>query len=245
MKGIMFADDCLQPIPSNSAFRDDGSVTYSLLTKRYSHWKYKDETSLEFLSDTKIAVRDGWNGFHRDFDSRKTAIMVMDPWINSPCDFLDEYYGKNLYEKLVPFVLAAEKSGHHIVILSDSPEGKYNSKIPTELQDLVDAGRAKFFVHAADNAEKFSEYAKENGIEKFIYTGYCSNLCILNRPLGIPKVLGLQLGEVFFMPDCSAAMEHKDTWENQLVHQASTLLISQGMALLVEYDDIMNAIKRA
>ncbi len=243
MNRIMFSDDNLKPIAPEVEKKENGAIAYTLLTKRYAHWKYKDETSLEFLSESKIATRDGWNGFVRRFESDKTAIIVMDPWINSPCDFLDEYYGKNLKEKLIPFVLAAEKCGHHIVILSDSPEGKYNSKIPSELQALVDSGRAKMFIHGANNAEEFSAYAKENGINKFIYTGYCSNLCILLRPLGIPKVLGLGLGEVFFMPECSAAMEHKDTWENQLVHQASSLLISQGMALLIGYDDIMNAMK--
>ncbi len=242
MKGLLLQND-LPPCDPNAVWKD-GGVSYTLCTKRYSHWKYKSETELEFLSETKIATQDAWNPFLRRFDSKKTAIMVMDPWINGPDDFTNEYFGKITEEKILPLVRKAQACGHHIVVLSDDPSGKYNSKIPPELQEMVDDGRAKFIVHAADNWQTFSAYAKAEGIDKFIYTGFCSNLCILNRPLGLPKVLALQLGEVYFIPDCSAAMEHAETWENQLVHQSSSLLISQGMGLLIEYEDIMAAMEQ-
>lgn len=242
MKGSLLQNDL--PACDPNAVWEDGAVSYTLCTKRYSHWKYKSETELEYLSETKIAACDTWNPFIRRFDSKKTAIIVMDPWINTPDDFGNEYFGRVAKEKIVPLVQAAEKCGHQIIVLSDSPEGKFNSKIEPALQELVDAGRAQLFIHGKTSLEDFKEYALAHGIEKFIYTGCCSNICILFRELGLPNVVRLRIGEVFFIPDCSAAMEHKDTWDSQIVHQSASLLISQAQALLIEYEDIMNAITR-
>jgi len=240
----LFADDDLLPIDADAVWEEDGSVQYSLRTKRYSHWKYKSETELEFLSPAKIATVDKWNGFDRRFDSKKTAIIVMDPWIDCPDDFGNEYYGRVATEKIIPLVKAAEASGHTIIVLSDNPDGPYNSKIEPFLQELVDAGRAHLFIHGRTSLEDFKKFAQEKGLEKFIYTGCCSNICILFRELGLPNVVRLHIGEVFFIPECSAAMEHRDTWETQEVHQAASLLISQAQALLIEYDDIMKAIEK-
>ncbi|MBQ3054868.1 MAG: hypothetical protein IJC88_02060 [Oscillospiraceae bacterium] len=242
MKGSLLENNL--PACDPNAVWEDGGVSYTLCTKRYSHWKYKSETELEFLSETKIATCDTWNPFIRRFESKKTAIIIMDPWINTPSDFGNEYFGRVTDEKILPLVRAAQKSGHQIIVLSDDPSGPYNSKIPQELQEMVDDGRATLFVHGKTSLEDFKNYALQHGIEKFVYTGFCTNICILFRELGLPNIVRLRIGEAYLIPDCAAAMEHGDTWDSQIVHQSAALLISQAQALLIEYEDIMNAITK-
>ena len=74
MKGFMLENNI--PACDPNPIWEDGGVSYTLCTKRYSHWKYKSETELEFLSDTKIQTCDTWNPFIRRFESKKTAIII-------------------------------------------------------------------------------------------------------------------------------------------------------------------------
>lgn len=233
----------IPPIEPNTV-HVDGGVQYSLCTRCYTHWQHNADRTIKFISSATAATQDAWKGFEHRFDSRKTAVVVMDPWINCPDEFLNEYFGKVTDEKLLPFVLAAAESGHQIIVLSDSPDAPYNSKIPPELQAMVECGRAVLFVHGKTSIEDFREYAVSKGIENFIYTGFCSNICILYRELGIPNVKRLGIGETFFVPECSAAMEHGDTWQSGRVHEAATLIISQDAARLIKYEEIMRAIAK-
>lgn len=67
-------------------------------------------------------------------------------------------------------------------------------------------------------------------------------MCVLGRPAGIINML--QEGfSLFFIPEASAAMETKDTWESQKIHKATTKIISQSMAKLIKYSDIYPKMK--
>ena len=44
---------------------------------------------------------------------------------------------------------------------------------------------------------------------------------------------------LFFIPEASAAVEFPDTWEDQSIHRATTKVISQGIAEIVEFDDFL------
>jgi hypothetical protein len=48
--------------------------------------------------------------------------------------------------------------------------------------------------------------------------------------------------EVMFVPEASAALEHSDTWDQQLLHEYSTLIYSQSVAELIDYDELMRAL---
>lgn len=239
----LFADDDIQTVDPATVVAEDGTITYNLTTKRYSHWWLDENGKYNYLSDTKIQTGDDWYGRDVQLSSKDTAYIVMDPWIDWCDDFVSDYFGKITEKTTLPLMQALAETGHTIIILTNDPEKmKYNTKITPGLQDLVDEGKAMLLYHQDYSYDKFNELLDEKGITKLVYTGYASNMCILYRELGIANMVssGKQL---FFVPDCSGAKEHKDTWETQEIHHATTFVIGQTQALLLEFEDIMNAIK--
>ena len=63
-------------------------------------------------------------------------------------------------------------------------------------------------------------------------------MCVIGRSMGmIPmKTKGFRL---FFIPDASAAIEFSNSWETGQIHQSTTLLISQWVAELIEFQNFM------
>ncbi len=47
--------------------------------------------------------------------------------------------------------------------------------------------------------------------------------------------------KILFMPDASAAVEYDDTWHDQSIHKATTKMISQWIAEIIDYEEFMEA----
>lgn len=241
----VFSDDDVQPVEPNTVKNADGSITYTLRTKRYSHWKFKEDGTMDQVSDTKINAEDKWYGFDKEFSSKDTAFIVMDPWIDWADDFVNDYFGEITQKTTLPLMQAAAESGHTVIILTNDPaKVTYNTKIDPGLQALVDAGKAELLYHTDYTVDTFLQLLESKGIKKLMYTGYASNMCVLFRELGIARMALTGKVETYFIPECSGALEHADTWDTQEIHNATTLVISQTQALLVDFDDIMKAIKQ-
>ena len=239
----LWADDENPEIDNEVNVAEDGTMTYKLRTKSYSHWYINEEGGYDYLSETKIKTGDDWYYYDIDFSNRDTAFIVMDPWCDWADDYLNEYFGAVTERTTLPLMQAAAESGHKIIILTNDPANfKYNTKITPGLQELVDAGKAELLYHSDWPQDKFIAKLDEEGITKLIYTGYASNMCVLTRDLGISKMIG-KGKQLFFVPECSAAMEHADTWETQEVHKATTFIIGQVQAKLIDFEDIYNILK--
>lgn len=239
----LWADDEGAEIDSEKTIAEDGTMTYKLRTKSYSHWFINEEGGYDYLSDTKIKTGDDWYYYDFELSNRDTAFIVMDPWCDWADDYLNEYFGAVTEKTTLPLMQAAAESGHKIIILTNDPaKMKYNTKITPGLQALVDEGKAELLYHTDWPYDKFNAMLDEAGIKNLIYTGYASNMCVLTRELGITKMIGSGK-RLFFVPECSAAMEHADTWETQEVHKATTFIIGQVQAKLVDFEDIYNILK--
>lgn len=79
------------------------------------------------------------------------------------------------------------------------------------------------------------------GIGSLIYVGFASNKCVMGRPMGmIPmKHRGF---DIFFVPEASAAIELPDTWEDQSIHAATTRIVSQWIAQIIDYETLLEAL---
>jgi nicotinamidase-related amidase len=89
------------------------------------------------------------------------------------------------------------------------------------------------------NTAEFAKMLHDKGVTKIIYLGFASNMCILSRPTGMIAMdnSGFSL---YFIPEASAAVETQNTWQTQSVHKSTTLMISQSLASLIKYDDIIS-----
>ena len=237
----IFDDGNLTPIAPNTHRTADGTICYRLLTKRYSHWVLDENGEMEYITESRIKVRDGWYGIAKEFTNKDTAFIVMDPWIDWPDDFLTDYFGAITKNYTLPLIQAAVNAGHPVFILTDDAEkSKFNAKITPGLQELADAGKTKVLYHTDYTAESFLKLIGDMGIEKLIYTGYCTNICVMFRELGVAQMS--KKIQTFFLPKCAGAMEHGDTWDTGEVHKFATFILGQTRALLIEFDDIIKAL---
>lgn len=238
-----FADYDTTPADPKQIKGADGELRYTLRARRYSHWYMDENKEYVFLAPDKIKTEDKWYSFDESFSNRDTAYIIMDPWSNMACDFLNEHLKGIADNTVVPLAQAAAASGHKVIILTDFPKTPYNSKISPKLQEMVDNGLAQIAYHDDYDAKKLSELLLGMGIKKLVYSGFFSNMCTLLRPNGIVNMVSTGNFDVYFVPQASAAMEHKTSWESGAVHSATTLLISQTQAMLLELSDIIEALK--
>ena len=225
--------EATQPTPKR-----DTSFTYTLGTHRQSYFKLDGKGSLE-LQDQLPYRSERTYRFQRTIHPHQTAIVIMDPWIDMASEHLNKYYGQIADTRIVPFVRHALRMGHPILVLTNKPElVKYNTGIHPELVRLEAKGKIKTLYHQDLDDKEFASYLRGKGVHSLVYIGFASNMCVIGRRMGmIPMVhQGFRL---FFVPKASAAVEYPDTWEDQSIHLATTKIISQWIAEIVDYDEFM------
>ena len=179
------------------------------------------------------------------FSPKNTAIIIIDPWNNSPSKILNEDSDKLINIYLAPLAYSASTQGYKIYIFSNDckaikPE-PYSCGISTSLRNLVKSNQDVTLQYwQGFDKQSFAEELKNKGITQLIYTGFDSNMCILTRPAGLVNMqtLGFKL---YFIPEASSAIELPKTRKNQEIHQFTTIIISQSIAKIIHYKNIYSA----
>lgn len=214
--------------------------SYQVITEKYSYYLLDDSGNLVYSNGFPI-IEDRKYFITSDIDPIQTAIIVMDPWIDSPCDFLNEYYLESFEKYLYPLVCRAKSIGHQVIILTNDPAHvRYTTKIDNRLVALIDNQQVHLLYHHNFNETSFSHWLAGRNINTLIYTGYASNMCIIGRRLGMIMMLH-QNYRLFFVPETSGAIETKDSWDTGEIHQIMTTVISQWIAKLIHWDDFMES----
>ncbi len=220
-------------------YKSEGRV-YTLTTSRHSYFALDSNGNLKLQKSLPYRL-EGTYRFHRTINSNSTAIVIMDPWVDMASEHLNEYYGEVVESRIIPLVKQALTRGHPIIVLTNDPKNvKYNTKIHHELQKLVENGKASILFHQDLDDEGFAAYLHSQGIESLIYTGFASNTCVVGRRMGMIPMTH-QGFKILFIPDASAAVEYTDTWDDQSIHKATTKIISQWIAEIIDYEEFMEA----
>jgi nicotinamidase-related amidase len=211
---------------------------YDLPTTRHSYWavdgndELKLENSLPFRSEGECR-------FQRAIHPHKAAVIIMDPWRNMASEHLNEYFGKVVESHTLPFVKRALTLGHPVIAITNDPtKMEYNTHIDHGLQALADEGKLSVVYHQDLDDRSFASYLRSQEIETLIYTGFASNWCVLNRAMGM-ITMKIQGFKMLFVPAASAAVEYGDSWDDQTIHKAITMVISQSIAEIIDYDEFM------
>jgi nicotinamidase-related amidase len=220
---------------------------YKVTTYRQSYFKLNSSGSLEEKSGLPFRSEDMYR-FERTINPSATAVVVMDPWVDMVSTHLNEFYGQITKSRIMPLVKKALERGHPIIVLTNDPDKvDYNTNIYPELAAIASNSYSGSYKEKIDvlyhqdyDDESFAAYLRSNGISTLIYTGFASNMCVIGRRMGMIPMShhGFQL---FFVPEASAAVEYKDTWDNQTIHHATTEIISQWIAEIIDYDVFMHA----
>ena len=233
------------PRPESTA--TTGSFTtgpsYVVTTRRQSYFKLDTQGALELQEGLPYRSEQAYR-FERTIHPHQTAVVVMDPWIDMASQHLNDYYGSIVESRIVRLVTLTLALGHPVIVLTNDPETvKYNTDIHPELSNLAAAGTIEVLYHQAVDDDQFASRLRTQGIDSLIYIGFASNMCVIGRRLGmIPMVhQGFRL---FFVPQASAAVEYPGTWEDQSIHRATTKIISQWIAEVIDYDQLIHVLQR-
>jgi hypothetical protein len=195
-----------------------------------------DDDGLPYQSTQEIVT------INVDFSPENTAFFVIDPWNNMPSDFLNQYFGKITENYILPLIKSANEKGFPVYIFTN--DCKTIKPIPTSCEIpqqfylmAKKYPKVKIVYWQYIDLPVFVKSLRNKGISNLIYTGFASNMCIIGRPAGMIGMV--QRGfSLYFIPEASAAVETKETWQSQKIHKATTTIISQWMAKLIKYDDI-------
>lgn len=215
-------------------------MKYKVQTRIYSYFsvnengKLKLRNGLPYKSEKEYILE-------RTIQPKSTAVVVMDPWIDMADDDLNVFFGNIINTRIIPLVSAAVSREHPIIIITNDPKKKYNTRIHPDLNTLVQTGNGTILYHQNIDSQHFASLLRSMNIQFLIYMGFASNMCVIGRPMGMIS-MKYQGFNIFFVPGASAAMEISDTWKNQYIHNATTRIISQWVAEIIDYEDLLSAL---
>jgi len=211
---------------------------YKVKTFRRSYWELTSEGHVKNQS-TKPTKSESVYKFDRTIDPSKTAIIVMDAWVDMASQELNKYYGRVIEAKIVPLVEKAILRSHPVFILTNDPaKAKYNTRVHKKLEKLSRTGKAKILYHQDFDDDSFADFLRSKGIDSLVYTGFGSNMCVIGRKMGMIPMVN-QNFKMFFVPGASAGVEFGDTWKNNSIHKATTKIIPHWLGEIIQYDDFM------
>ncbi|RPI54157.1 MAG: isochorismatase family protein, partial [Deltaproteobacteria bacterium] len=179
--------------------------------------------------------------YDTNIDPSKTALIVMDPWVETLYDKEHDGYLEDITESyILPVIQKAITRKMLIIILTnDSSRIDNTPKIHPGVKKFTLTGQAKLLYHQDYSAESLSNYLRGKGIEILIYTGFASNQCLLKRRSGMPEMKRKGF-KVFLIPRASAAVETEDSWESKAIHRDIIKMVEEkGIARILKYDDFI------
>lgn len=178
----------------------------------------------------------------KQLDLDKSALVIIDPWETSANNFLSEKHKEIYLTKILPLINISVEKKLNIFIFTNKFENKgYNEKIYRELQVYVNKRKIIKKTHQNVTDIDFAKILKKKKIENLIYLGFSSNMCIINRRVGI---LGMTFRnfKTYFIPEASMALE-RENWEQKTVHKYTTDLISRNSNGLIDLSEFKNRLQ--
>jgi nicotinamidase-related amidase len=230
------ANEHQQKAPYNSADK-----IYTVKTTRRSYFALDADGQLKLKNSLPYRSERIYH-FRRTIKSNRTAVVIMDPWVDMPTAHLNQYTRKVTESRILPLAKKALGLGHPILILTnDRKKSNHSAKIHQALQSLVDDGNAIILFHQDFDDDRFAAYLLARKIESLIYIGFSSNMCVIGRNMGMIPMKN-QGFNIYFMPEASAAIEYAESWHDQSIHKVTTRIISQWIAEIIDYDEFMKAV---
>ena len=187
--------------------------------------------------------------FKTVLSSRDTALLVIDPWVNMPDTELNHSNQNIIDEYLIPLIIKASQHGFPVYVFTQDCKRmtkEYSCSVPQKISSLQHQyPRIKiYYWDDYDNSSKTKQLFTESGIRNLIYTGFSSNMCIINRPAGMIAMM-LQGFSNYFIPEASSAIEIESTKKDKGIHKAMEIVIAQSLGKIIHYNQIVSALDKS
>ena len=177
-------------------------------------------------------------------DNSNTAIIIVDPWNLkkqiTPNRIQVEEINQN---KLFPLVENFLKRDFLIYVATNKCTKNLNISCGVH-KDFPKSKKIEFVYHQYETTQSFENKLRKRGIENLIYFGFSSNQCLL----GSRKVSMIPMYhkgfKIYFIPEASHAMETINTFSKGLVHEITTITISQWAADILDYSEVIEKLKK-
>jgi len=97
--------------------------------------------------------------------------------------------------------------------------------------------------HPHETTQSFENKLRKKGMKNLIYIGFAPNQCVLgSRSMSMIPMYRAKF-KIYYIPDASSAMETNETFLTELIHEATTLTVSQWVAEILDYNEVMSALR--
>ena len=158
------------------------------------------------------------------FVFERTALILVDVWD-------DMRFNQITTSKIVPLAQVVRESGMQVV------HATYDLNLYHAHTAVIDP----YDMHRTDSG--LFDTLKERGISTLIFAGYCSNLCMLNRPVSILEAHA-QGFRTIVVRDASAGCEDFRATAEENHEAILRILEMNNIATTVMVDDVIMSLRR-
>lgn len=167
-----------------------------------------------------------------DVGLSEIALILIDVWSSHPNKGWMQRAQQNIRCRLLPLVEGLRQ--HKVPIVHcphDQPINQLVKPLPQEL--LVDGPK---------EVGRLIESLQGWGTRYLLYAGYASNMCILNRPVGIQAMSKLGY-DIIFVRDASLALEAPQFLSEETAHSVATNMIETDWGMSTEVHQVLSALE--
>jgi hypothetical protein len=213
---------------ANSVQVNDIEQNASLsLEVRYISWSATSD-SYDSESDNGYGYR------YIFFKPDEVVFVVLDAWDTSYNNGLAKRIDENIRTKLKPALDQARNLKIPVIHLPHLYGSPYGYKIHPLCEPLP----GEIVIDGLNEKTELDSYLIDHGIRYLFYTGYASNMCLLNRPTGIMEMINLGYS-VVFIRDASLANEIPSVFPDGMVHSIITS-IYESYGTSISVDDFLS-----
>ncbi len=187
----------------------------------------------------------GWKKNEKELD--EVALIVIDPWKDSPFPELNADIQDNVIEYTIPIIESAYDNGVKTLVFTNNPEIiDYDTEIVDDLRELVDDNVVELhYYDEFSDSNEFAQYMQGRGFNTLVYTGYAVEMCVGYRNSGVVSNYFSDYRtsfERYIIPEACLGLVSEDDNENNNMRDMTVMAYSQqNIADVIYFDDWIKA----
>jgi hypothetical protein len=195
------------------------------------------------VDNTHLKINDAFLDTKVNLSNSDTAIVVIDPWnLSEPITPNKTRAEGILQNKLIPLVEELLKKDYLTYVATNKCEKNQRLNCGAH-EDFPESKNVEFVYHQHETSRSFENKLRKKGIKNLIYIGFASNQCVLGSRSTSMIPMYRSKFKIYYIPDASSALETNETFLTEAIHEATTLTVSQWVAEILDYNEVMSALR--
>lgn len=216
-------------------FLTPGSSDQAVKTlERSSDSPPRDEQGYQITLPTRSYYSEERQYNHEDqvLPLKECAIVLIDIWVST---YDTMRFDSHCKQNIVQLLEIARENGITVIHAYHSGEVA-DDCVPVAGEMIVDSANTR------DDCEELKDYLESKNISTLIYAGYATNMCILNRPVGIINMSRVGYN-VILLRDCTLAVENEVSREGQWAKEMAVFMVELNWGTTATLGDLRQALE--